>query len=434
MSKLTNLSFISLILLFPVACSDDDKDPPEITYTATISTMSTAASESDPGTGFNIQLDQSYSGSGSLTVTYELTGTATGGSDYQAPNGSASIASGADNVVVEIPFIDDNEVENEETIIITLLESDNVALGNTFTLTITISDNDSNDPGTCPNDNSIDQSNHQCDKAPDVSNSYSESISGDTRTIVTNGIPTHDYRNQIPDLVQSLNSQTRTYRVDLTPEIATSLTSILDQNFMPAYSMGVARNGVPIDPAPGMPFIFENTQTGEYNWDWVMEPNNNMDAVGLDCAIAHVQPDGTYHYHGDMAVYADQLLDGLGTGSTIPTDPVLIGWGADGFPILYKYGPDATGSLKELTPGYRLKSGDRPGDGVSEPCGEYNGKYTNDFEFVEDLGDLDACNGFEGSVTINGETFGYFYVITEDFPVIPRCITGTPDNSFKKGM
>lgn len=283
----------------------------------------------------------------------------------------------------------------------------------------------------CENDNSIDQNNRSCTMGPD-SNTYDDSNvngAGD-REIVTNGIPTHEYGNQIPDLVDMLDNSTKTYR---TPSKASSSTSITGSDGRPDWRFGIAKNGVAIDPAPAEPFIFENTQTGEYNWDWVMEPNNNMNAVGLDCAIAHVQPDGLYHYHGDFAIYAEELSPGISTGSA-PSSPVQIGWAADGFPIFYYYGPTADGSGVELlTSSYRLKSGERSGDGISEPCGEYNGKYTNDYEYAAGTGDLDECNGIDRSVTLSTGTYSYFYVITAEFPIISRCIVGTPNNSLKIG-
>ncbi|WP_421878606.1 YHYH protein [Marinoscillum sp.] len=288
---------------------------------------------------------------------------------------------------------------------------------------------------TCANDNSTDMDNHECTTSP-VTNSYSESVNamdGDL-VISTNGIPTHDYRNQIPEIVSDLDNSAKTYVVALSPSKAASITDINGSSGMPEWRFGVAKNGVAIDPAPAEPFIFEDVNTGEYNWDWVMEPNNNMDAVGLDCAVAHVQPDGLYHYHGDMAIYAEELSSGISTG-TAPSTPVQIGWAADGFPIFYYYAPTADGTgVEKLTSSYQLKSGERPGDGESAPCGTYNGKYTNDYEYVSESGDLDECNGIDRSVTIDSRTYTYLYVITEEFPIISRCITGTPDNSFSIGM
>jgi|GEM_PF-2144846 len=285
---------------------------------------------------------------------------------------------------------------------------------------------------TCANDNSMDQNNHACTTTPS-SNSYSESISNGLLTVTTNGIPTHDYRNQIPDLVSDLDASTKTYDVTTSPAKATNASDLTNSG-TPIWRFGVAKNGVAIDPAPAEPFIFTDTNTGEYNWDWVMEPNNNMDAVGLDCAIAHVQPSGLYHYHGDMAIYAEQLSTGISTG-TAPSSAVQIGWAADGYPIFYYYGPTSDGAgVEKLTSSYQLKSGERSGDGESAPCGSYNGKYTNDYEYVSGAGDLDECNGIDRSVTIDSRTYNYFYVITEEFPIISRCLVGTPNQTFAVGM
>ena len=326
------------------------------------------------------------------------------------------------------------EVEDNETIIVTLSSQDlpsNVSISGSA-LTITISDNDIEE--TCDNDNSISTNDRGCNLTPSLSNAYSENInSSDEREILTNGVPDHDYSNQLSNQGVNLNAENKEYKVAAMPGKAASITSITD-NGRPRYRTGVALNGVAIDPAPAEPFIFSNPNTGEFNWDWVFEPNNNTDDVRLDCAYAHVQPDGTYHYHGNMIEYADILLTGLGSGGTIPTEPVQIGWAADGFPILYKYGPDGSGtSVVELTSGYQLKTGERPGDGITAPCGEYNGKYTNDYEYVSGAGDLDECNGISRSVMLKGQTFDYFYVITEEFPIIPRCFTGTPNSTFRLG-
>lgn len=311
-------------------------------------------------------------------------------------------------------------------ITVTALDEDGGSVSDEFTVTINeglVAD--------CANDNSVFFDSGTCDETSSISNSYQETVNGDVRTIVTNGIPNHDFSNQNPT-ADELNSETKTITLDATPSLADQVTAITDGG-RPVWRVGVALNGVYIDPAPAEPFIFTNSNTGEYNWDWVFEPNSNKDEVGLDCATAHVQPDGTYHYHGDMIAYADVLISGLGSGTTTPQEPVQIGWAADGFPIFYKYGYDAAGNFKEMESSYSIRSGERSGDGITAPCGEYNGKYTNDYEFVAGSGDLDECNGISQRITIGNDSFDYYYVITEDFPVVSRCISGTPSDSFQLG-
>ncbi|MEO1049272.1 MAG: YHYH protein [Bacteroidota bacterium] len=409
-----------------------DNDDPDTGFTAvvTVTAPDASATEGSDDGRFSVRLDQSNSSGAGINISYAVSGSATSGSDFTALSGTVTIPNGQSAAPVDVAVIDDDDIESDETVILTLSSTlpTGITLGTETSATVTISDNDA--IANCPNDNSIDMDNFNCNETPSVANQYMESVSSGTRTVTTNGIPNHDFRNQIPMMVNDLNSETRVFNMDATPSLASNATE-LTNNGMPAWRFGVATNGVPIDPAPAQPFIFTNPTTMEFNFDWVFEPNYNMNAVGLDCAIAHVQPDGTYHYHGDMAVYADIVQAGVGSGTTTPTEPVQIGWAADGFPILYKYGPDANGTFGLLESSYRIRSGQRPGDGESEPCGEYNGKYTNDFEFVNGLGDLDECNGISQSVTLGGETFSYFYVITAEFPIIPRCISGAPNNSFR---
>lgn len=262
---------------------------------------------------------------------------------------------------------------------------------------------------------------------------YEETIVDDIRNINTNTIPNHIYG----DFRERFGPVTRTFSLMYSPTIAQNVTSILSPNNRPQYFFGIALNSVLFAPAPATPFIFENQNTGEYNWDWVFEatlnkgPENNQ--VKLDCANAHSGDQG-YHYHGNMFAFAEVLQTGLSTG-VAPQEPIQVGWAADGFPVIYLYGPDTNGNLVKLTSSYQLRSGNRPGDGITAPCGPYNGKYYNDFEYITNLGDLDACNGIQRNISLNTpsgiQEFPYFYMITETFPQIGRCFVGTPDASFR---
>lgn len=287
----------------------------------------------------------------------------------------------------------------------------------------------------CNTPSPLNQSNIDCCVIDSpVPSLYSELIYNDVRLISSNNFPNHDYCN-------TGNSQpSPTYylrQLDATPEIAATTTSILSPTNRPDINFGVALNGIFFSPSPATPFIFENQITGEYNWDWVYEPTNNIgpgqEWVSLDCASAHTNSRG-YHYHGKMYEYIDGIMPGLNTTSTAPNAPVQVGWASDGFPVFYRFGPDANGDLVLLQPSFQLKPGDRSGDGITAPCGPHNGKYVNDYEYIETLGDLDECNGVERTVTIetqNGtETFDYFYMITDSFPQIGRCMVGNVDPTF----
>ena len=110
---------------------------------------------------------------------------------------------------------------------------------------------------------------------------------------------------------------------------------------------------------------------------------------------------------------------------------LLIGWAADGFPVYTAYGPtvanDATSPIKKMRSSYRLKEGIRP----SGPGGAYDGRFTEDFEYVPGHGELDECNGRVG-VTPEFPEGIYHYYITDEFPFISRYHKGTPDPSFGK--
>ena len=113
-----------------------------------------------------------------------------------------------------------------------------------------------------------------------------------------------------------------------------------------------------------------------------------------------------------------------------------VGWAGDGHPIYYAYGYstayDNSSGLETLSSSYQLKSGERPGDGESAPCGTYTGVYSADYEYIEGFGDLDECNGYEG-FTPEYPNGTYYYVLTEAYPGIPRCFKGIPSQDFRIG-
>ena len=53
------------------------------------------------------------------------------------------------------------------------------------------------------------------------------------------------------------------------------------------------------------------------------------------------------------------------------------------------------------------------------------GAFSQDYEYVAGLGDLDQCNGRTG-VTPEFPEGIYHYVITATYPFVGRCVKGTP--------
>ena len=295
----------------------------------------------------------------------------------------------------------------------------------------TIDDCNSN----CETTDVLSYNNIDCSYTPSNPSVYYEFIEQNDRVVYSNNYPNHTF-NYVADRIPE--PYYRVYKFDRNPKLSGEVTSLTRANGRPVNFFGIALNGVYMMPAPATPFIFEDVNTGQYNWDWVFEPTTNIgdgrDFVALDCASAHVNPNSGYHYHGNMYEYVEELEQGISTLSSPPDKVLQVGWAADGFPVLYRFGPDKEGNIKEMFPSFQLKSGLRPGDGISAPCGSYSGKYTNDFGYVAGKGDLDECNGIEASVTLTTaqgeETFDYYYVVTQDFPQISRCMKGNFNDSF----
>jgi hypothetical protein len=229
----------------------------------------------------------------------------------------------------------------------------------------------------------------------------------------------------------AISPQNESYTIPVNPTEANEFTSLLGTtgtDLGPQYSFGILFNGVELDPVAAEPFPHEGMNSSNANWIWNLEALNIN--LGVDCNNAHVQPNGKYHYHGTPTSY----LNSLNVSSTNMT---LIGYAADGFPIYYKYAyslANNSGSdITIMTSSYRLKSGNRPGDGISAPCDSYNGVYSNDYEYINGLGTLDEANGRNG-VTPEYPNGTYYYVITDEFPSIPRYLRGTPSQDFKIGQ
>ncbi|MBT9314150.1 YHYH protein [Leptothoe spongobia TAU-MAC 1115] len=229
------------------------------------------------------------------------------------------------------------------------------------------------------------------------------------RYIYANGIPDHTpgtFPNQ--GNPNTISAQNHLFRVTLTPQLSGNSTPI-----RPVF--GIALNGVPFEP--GTAEYWNRDRSSGWNYD-ALSGNINL---GLDQHNAHVQPTGSYHYHG--------LPIGLLQGTSM----TLVGYAADGFPIYGQYGyrdaNSSTSRLIKLQSSYRLKTGQRP----NGPGGPYDGTFVQDFEYIAGLGDLDECNGRFG-VTPEHPDGIYHYYITEMFPFIPRCVQGTPDESFQRQL
>ncbi len=243
-----------------------------------------------------------------------------------------------------------------------------------------------------------------------------ETVAG-KRQIISNAIPDHpcgDYPNAHDPV--SMRAQRIQLELPLAPTMAEQPIAL------EMWFFGVARNGVPFDPSG--PFWRRDGFSG---WQFeVLHPRATV-AFGIDANRAHTQGRGLYHYHG--------LPSGLlwNLKSAAPEAKMIqLGYAADGFPI---YGPECPGDpldlrspIKRLRSSYAVKKGRRP----SGPGGRYDGTFVEDYEYVPGLGDLDECNGRFGPTPEYPDGI-YHYVLSDEFPQVPRLFRGRPDTSFRHG-
>jgi len=235
---------------------------------------------------------------------------------------------------------------------------------------------------------------------------------GNYRYIYSNGIPDHE-TGRFPNRnnPNTIRPQRTELRILANPKVARNITPVRHSAF------GVATNGVLFDPGTAE-FWRRDRRSG-----WNYEALSGKINMGLDQSNAHVQPTGSYHYHG--------LPNGLITQLKKPNQLTAIGYAADGFPIYSQYGyadaNDSNSKIQKMKSSYQIKRGKR----LNGPGGNFDGTFVEDYAFVANSGDLDECNGRVG-VTPEFPDGTYHYYLTEDFPFIPRNYRGTPDASFQK--
>ena len=237
------------------------------------------------------------------------------------------------------------------------------------------------------------------DESVNAISRYSWTSNGSQRILSGNGIPNHEVgtfpNNNNPNTIREINVNKR---FTLCPEIISeSGLEIVG----PALAIAYAINSVKFDPgtAGRCNDLGEcSLAQGQGNWN-IEALGHDTFNFGDDMNHAHVQPNGAYHYHGMPELLVDFLGDNQGM--------TLVGWASDGFPVYARYGysntNDSNSTIKSLIPSYRLKlqpDSNRPmvltslaggpGQGNTSPNTPIAmGAFTQDYEYVEGLGDLD---------------------------------------------
>ncbi|MGQ7847334.1 YHYH protein [Granulosicoccus sp. 3-233] len=246
-------------------------------------------------------------------------------------------------------------------------------------------------------------------------------------TITSNSVPNHDFNDDTAAFAGGADGATiaatdTVSTITRSPAIAAEPTALSQQ-----VKNGVFLNGVRLDILsagcyrPNSPDAGDDGNTGigcSTDDPWLLDPLGTDAKFGADLHNAHTQPGGLYHYHGGPNAMFD---DNPGSDGS----PV-IGFAADGFPIYGSYFHDEnSGQVRKAISGYTLKPGSRGERSDTNPGGDHDGTYNDDWEFTNS-GDLDECNG----MSINGQ---YGYYVTDTYPWVIKCFTGTPHASFGGG-
>ncbi|MEO0472625.1 MAG: YHYH protein [Bacteroidota bacterium] len=226
------------------------------------------------------------------------------------------------------------------------------------------------------------------------------SLNDDKRIMKTNSLPNHQ-TGSFPNAgnPNRISAQEKTYEFPVKPVYTGEARWIREP--------GIALNGIKFEPQTAE---VVRCESGE---NYRVEAMQELINLGLDFNHAHVQPTGAYHYHGTPT----SLIELFDQGK----DMVHIGFAHDGFPIYYSKSGAYTSSFRlvdqKRTGTDCTYSNPHTNMDVSLDNTEADGTYGSDWEYVEGLGDLDACNGIE----LDGQ---YLYLVTDEFPYVGRCLMG----------
>ena len=110
----------------------------------TISTVSIAATQNaeEPNVMGNFTVTRTGGTTSPLTINYSVSGTAGNGVDYKPLTGTLTIPTGSATGTISVIPIDDNIVETDETVVVTLANGAGYTVGSPKSAAVTIADND----------------------------------------------------------------------------------------------------------------------------------------------------------------------------------------------------------------------------------------------------------------------------------------------------
>ena len=220
-------------------------------------------------------------------------------------------------------------------------------------------------------------------------------------TIVTNGLPDHDFESTLACSQANDCTRAQNYEWTIPRSPVNDTTGGHDSNNCPeangdyecAAALGevaIAINGVPFygpEDGPGGDAVA--SQHGAYEED--------RQPIELGVCHAHNGQGGTFHYHADANCLhwhpeeGETMLDydistpaAVAQNTANESHSAVIGVAMDGYPIYGLWGYDDQMNIVEMKSSYKLKQGETGYNGI------------DDYIYVQGLGHLDVCNGHFG--------------------------------------
>ncbi|MCH1540309.1 MAG: YHYH protein [Candidatus Poseidonia sp.] len=220
-------------------------------------------------------------------------------------------------------------------------------------------------------------------------------------TIVTNGLPDHDFESTLACSQGNDCTRAQNYEWTIPRSPVNDSTGGHDATNCPeangdyecAAALGevaIAINGVPFygpEDGPGGDAVA--SQHGAYNED--------RQPIELGVCHAHNGQGGTFHYHADanclhwhpeegetMLDYDISTPTAVAQNTANGSHSAVIGVSMDGYPIYGLWGYDDQMNIVEMKSSYKLKEGETGYNGI------------DDYVYVQALGHLDVCNGHFG--------------------------------------
>ena len=245
-------------------------------------------------------------------------------------------------------------------------------------------------------------------------------VAEDVIKVISTGIPSRDFKSWYGCCA---SEQNKTWYLPLYPELSNAgindVWTFSQTNSVPIRgAIAITVEGVAIygpEDGPGSDAVA--TDLG------IIEETEQR--IELDFCGGHRGPGGEYHYHYDANCihwHSDTENDIDYTFQKILSSihSKIVGFAFDGYAIYGSYGFDQNNEVKEMKSSYALDGEATGSNGIL------------DYIYIEQLGDLDQCNGHVGYIPESSEAVYHYHSTINNgegnlgFPYFLYCYRGNP--------